>query len=239
MTRPDGRGRAHRLGPMDSERPGGLLQLADAATAHLSRRLPPRLRADGTARPAGVLVLFGPADDAVHAGPDELPASELDVVLQVRAASLRTHAGEVAFPGGGADPGDADIVATALRETEEEIGFRADEVQVLGTLPELGTVSDYRVTPVLGWRTTTRASAPVDPRETAAVLRVPVAWLLDPANRYTSVLHHEMGEFRGPAWDLGEATLWGFTAFIMSDLFDAAGWTIPWDASVERPLPGR
>ncbi|MCD2499149.1 NUDIX hydrolase [Microbacterium nymphoidis] len=221
---------------MSNTTPGGLLHLAAAAGAHLESRRTGRFRPKPTARPAAVLILFGPARDEDTRGLEELTADDLDVVLEVRSGALRAHAGEVAFPGGGAEPEDADIVATALREANEEIGVDAADVDILAQLPEVGTVSDFRVTPVIGWRKAPQHYVSVDEGETADVLRVSVAWLLDPANRFTSVYRHPLGAFHGPAWDLNGVVLWGFTAFLLNDLFDAAGWSIPWDESRTRDL---
>lgn len=221
---------------MSNTTPGGLLHLAAAAGAHLENRRTGRFHPKADARAAAVLILFGRARDDDERGLEELTAEDLDVVLEVRSGALRSHAGEVAFPGGGAEAEDADIVATALREANEEIGVEESDVEILAELPEVGTVSDFRVTPVIGWRVAPRDYVSVDEGETADVLRVSVAWLLDPANRFTSVYRHPLGAFHGPAWDLDGVILWGFTAFLLNDLFDAAGWTIPWDESLTRDL---
>src|SRR5581483_337950 len=132
--------------------------------------VPPALRppANG-ARAAAVLILFGD-------GPD--------VLLIQRADTLRKHAGQPAFPGGGVDPGDGGAVGAALREAAEETGLDPSGVTVLTSMPEMYVAhSGYRVTPVLGWWRKPCAVAPADPAEVAAVVRVPVAELTDPANR--------------------------------------------------------
>ncbi|UNK70556.1 CoA pyrophosphatase [Microbacterium sp. H1-D42] len=187
--------------------------------------------------PASVLVLFGRLD-SIPARSDELTvAADLDVLLQRRAATLSSHPGQVSFPGGRQDEEDADAIATALREAEEETGLDPDGVEVLGALPEIPlAVSNYLVIPVLGWWRKPSRVAAVDHAETVDVFRVPVAQLLDPANRYTSVLSRGGLSYRGPAFDIDGTVVWGFTAGILDALFDATGWALPWDRTVERPV---
>ncbi|MFD5213788.1 NUDIX hydrolase [Microbacterium sp. NPDC058345] len=192
---------------------------------------------DGRTRSAAVLMLFGRLDSLPADSTDAPVAADLDVLLQRRSATLSSHAGQVSFPGGARDAGDRDAVATALREAEEETGLDPSGVDVLATLPELPIMpSRYLVTPVLAWWRTPSRVAAVDHAETVDVFRVPVAELLAPENRYTSTLQREGREFRGPAFDIDGIIVWGFTAMVLDGLFDATGWTIPWDPSVERPV---
>jgi len=186
---------------------------------------------------AAVLVLFGVLDD-IPARTDQTPvARDLDVLLQRRAATLSSHAGQVSFPGGRRDPEDHDLVQTALREAEEETGLDPTGVEVLAMLPALPlAVSNHRVTPVLGWWRTPSRVAAVDHAETVDVFRVPVAHLLDPANRFTSVRTYGAEAFRGPAFDVDGTIVWGFTAMVLDLLFRASGWHVPWDAARERPV---
>ncbi len=189
------------------------------------------------AHPAAVLMLFGRLD-AIPARSDEATvAADLDVLLQRRAASLSSHPGQVSFPGGRSEPEDADAAATALREAREETGLDPDGVEILATLPALPlAVSNHLVTPVLGWwRSPTRVAA-VDHAETVEVFRVPVGQLLDPGTRFTAVLRRGSITHRGPAFDLDGTIVWGFTAILLNGIFDAAGWTLPWDAGRERPI---
>lgn len=189
------------------------------------------------AHAAAVLMLFGKLDD-IPARADEMTvAADLDLLLQRRAATLSSHPGQVSFPGGRGEPGDADAAATALREAQEETGLDPEGVEILATLPVLPlAVSNHLVTPVLGWwRSPTRVAA-VDHAETVEVFRAPVAQLLDPASRFTSVLHRGPLTHRGPAFDVDGTIVWGFTAFVLDGLFDAAGWTLPWDAGSEREI---
>lgn len=183
-------------------------------------RIPPP--ADGGRR-ASVLVLFG--EDPVH-GPD--------VLLTERASTLREHAGQVSFPGGGADPGDADEIATALREAREETGLDPGGVTPLALLPELYIPpSGFVVTPVLAhWREPSAVQA-VDPAETAAVARVPLAALADPANRVR--VTHPSG-YTGPAFLVAGLLVWGFTGGILSALLRLGGWERAWDTGRVRDL---
>jgi 8-oxo-dGTP pyrophosphatase MutT (NUDIX family) len=175
------------------------------------------------ARDAAVLILFGEHETR---GPD--------VLLQLRADRGGAHSGQVAFPGGSSEPGDDGPVATALREAVEETGLDPSGVRPLALLPGLGIpVSGFHVTPVIGhWERPSRVWA-VDPAESAAVARVPVAELADPANRFTC--RHPSG-FLGPAFALPGMLVWGFTAALLTLLLQLGGWEQPWDGSVIRDL---
>lgn len=110
-------------------------------------------------------------------------ADDLRVLLTVRTAHLNDHAGQISFPGGRVESGDADAIATALRETHEEIGLPAARVDVVGTLPEYFTATGYNVTPVIGF-VNPPLTPVLDAFEVSEVFEVPLAFLMDPA-------HHE------------------------------------------------
>lgn len=174
-------------------------------------------------REAAVLVLLGEGPQ----GPDIL-------VLQ-RAATLRHHAGQPAFPGGATDPDDDGPVDTALREAGEEVGLDRATVTVLAELPRLWIpASDFVVTPVLAWWHAPHPVAAVDRGEVAAVARLPIAELVDPANRMHC--RHPSGWIT-PAFKVGEMFVWGFTAGVLTALLEMGGWSIPWDTSRIEPLP--
>lgn len=205
--------------------PSWLQPLAELADSVQAEQLAPRFpHPPDDARPAAVLICFADGVD----GPE--------LLLTERAPTLRHHAGQISFPGGACDPGDADPAATALREAQEEVGLDPAEVVVFGTLPRLWLPpSNFAVTPVLGYWTAPRALEPASPDEVGRVLHHPIGALVDPDNRFN--VEHPSG-WQGPAFEIGtEVPLWGFTAGIIARLFERLGWDQPWDTSDVRPLP--
>ena len=196
----------------------------DITADELTRFVPPE---GARTRRGAVLMLFGEGP----AGPD--------LLLTERAHDMRSHPGQVSFPGGSIDPTDHSPEFTALREAEEETGLDPAGVDVFAWLPELWLPpSNFAVTPVLGWWREPCEVSVVDPAEVHAVLRVPIEELLDPEHRVS--VRHPSG-WRGPAFLIGadkDLVLWGFTAGIIARLFDFVGWTRPWDDERLRDLPG-
>jgi len=149
-----------------------------------------------------------------------------DLLLTARAATLRSHAGQPAFPGGRNDPGE-DAVTAALREGEEETGLQPSTVVPAALLPDLYLPpSGYLVCPVLAYWREPGEVGPVDPQETAAVARVPISELVDPANR--GRVRHP-GGYVGPAFQVADLLVWGFTAGLVDILLTLGGWSAPWD----------
>ncbi len=144
----------------------------------------------------------------------------LQVLLTRRTASLRQHAGQVSFPGGTIEPGDADALAAALRETEEEIGVPAPGIVALGYLDPLATVTGFRVLPVVAIVTPDYVARP-DPREVDEVFEVPLEFLMAPAN-----LEQLRIDFKGRPRAVLEFVdrgvpgqrIWGATASILYNL---------------------
>lgn len=185
------------------------------------------LRPGQGGRASAVLILIGPGDDG--RGPD--------LVFVERAATMRHHAGQIALPGGGVDPTDTDLAATALREAYEETGLDPTGVAVIGSLPPAHVaVSGFDVTAVVGWWERPSPVSAADPAEVAAVHQVPVADLMDPGNRASAV--HPSG-YVGPAFTIGELFIWGLTAHLVDAVADLAGWTRPWDHGRRVPIPAR
>jgi 8-oxo-dGTP pyrophosphatase MutT (NUDIX family) len=194
------------------------------ATAEIDSKTFSRISAPpvGVGRPASVLMLFGVGNN----GPD--------VLLLRRADTLGSHPGQVAFPGGAADPTDDGPIDTALREAEEETGVLREGVRPVAVLPELYVpVSKFVVSPVLAHWHEPCPVAPVDPGETAAVARVPIAHLADPTNRFR--VSHPSG-YVGPAFAAPGMLVWGFTAGILNGLLTLGGWEVPWDKADVRDL---
>lgn len=211
--------------------------LAAAADGDWTTRLLPQLVDRDAARASAVLVLFGVLDSIPASTTRPAVARDLDVLLQRRASTLSSHPGQVSFPGGGRESHDQDAVATALREAEEETGLDPSGVEILATLPDLPlAASNHLVTPVLGWWTRPSKVAAVDHAETVDVFRVPVAQLLDPANRFRSVTRRGALVFKGPAFDIDGTIVWGFTAMVLDRLFEACGWNAPWNEHDERDV---
>ncbi|MDN3495186.1 CoA pyrophosphatase [Planococcus sp. APC 4015] len=221
-------------------------QLAHLAAAAGSWQLD--LPMPAVARPAAVLILFGVLDSlpSLRDAQASAVSRDLDVLLLARATTLRSHPGQIAFPGGRVDPGDDGAVDAALREAREETGLEPSGVEVLGSLADVPLeYSGHVVTPVLGWWRHPSPVRVVDEAESAAVFRAPVADLLDPANRGTTVIRRDGREWRGPGFVVpradssGDHLVWGFTGMLLDRLFDRLGWTEPWDDARELPLDVR
>ena len=216
--------------------PGWLGPVVDAAssiTVHeLTRFMPPE---GNDARRGAVLMVFADRHDE-PTGPDDL-AHRGELLLTERAHHMRSHPGQVSFPGGSIDEGETPREA-ALREAHEEIGLVPDEVEVFGELPELWLPpSNFAVTPVLGyWRDRGQVRI-ASPDEVHEIHHVAIAELLDPEHRIN--VRHPSG-WVGPGFLIGpdkDVILWGFTAGIIARLFSYLGWAEDWDRARVRDLP--
>lgn len=206
--------------------PDWLARLGDRATDVDPTRLGRFHLLEHGGRASAVLMCFGPDT-----------AGRESVVLTERSVGLRSHAGQVAFPGGRIDPDDEGPVAAALREADEEVGLRAQHVTVVGLLPQVYLpVSNSVVNAVLAWAPRPLHLWARSPREVESVVVVPLADLLDPQHRIVAT--HPNG-YRGHAFELPQLYVWGFTARLLSGVFELSGLEQPWDRSRTRPLPSR
>jgi 8-oxo-dGTP pyrophosphatase MutT (NUDIX family) len=147
-----------------------------------------------------------------------------ELLFTRRTQDVLTHKGQISFPGGSQDPGDADLLATALRETQEEVGIPAEAIEILGELDDTLTAASYfLVTPFVGlYRGGLDALRP-EPREVAQVLSVPLAALRDPR-----ILREESFEVDGRPqpvyfYQHGPDVIWGATARILHGLLERLG----------------
>lgn len=147
------------------------------------------------------------------------------VILTRRTDTLARHAGQVAFPGGRVDDGDADIVAAALREAEEEIGLDPALVEVIGLADRYRTVTGFQVTPVIG---VVPPELPYEKREAevADIFEVPLSFLLDTANHVEASVEWQGRErhFYEIMW--GDFRIWGATAAMIVNLSRRLRWTV-------------
>ena len=148
----------------------------------------------------------------------------LTVLLTLRTTHLRAHAGHVAFPGGRVDAGDADAIATALRETAEEVGIGPEHVEVIGCLPLYRTVTHFDVTPVVGL-VRPGFKLVLDAFEVAEAFEVPLQFLMDPAHhrRHAFEAAGQRREFLSMPWPRpdghGDYFIWGATAAMLRNFY--------------------
>jgi 8-oxo-dGTP pyrophosphatase MutT (NUDIX family) len=210
--------------------PADVLAMVTAARAAAAATS--KVRRDS--REAAVLVLFSGPETGTA---DGSPPADADLLLTVRASTLRHHAGQAAFPGGASDPTDDGPVATALREAQEETGIDVSRLHPLVTMERTFIApSQFHVVPVLAYSPDPGPVAVVDETETAIVSRVPVRALINPANRLM-VYRGDLGRrWAGPAFLLNQMLVWGFTGQVIAAVLDVAGWAKPWDTGDLREL---
>lgn len=178
---------------------------------------------DGEGRHSAVLILFG-------------EGSEPDLLMIRRAASMRAHAGQPAFPGGAVDAGDIDARAAAVREAVEETGLDPSGVRVLGQLPDLWlSVSGFVVTPVIAWWEKPSQVWAREPDEVESVTRVKISDLINPDNRVS--VRHPSG-YVGPGFQVNDMLVWGFTGGLIDLILENSGLSQQWDRSNFVDLDG-
>ncbi|MEX0709263.1 MAG: CoA pyrophosphatase [Woeseia sp.] len=146
-------------------------------------------------------------------------SSGLSVLLTERAAELRHHPGQISFPGGRMESGDADLRHTALRETEEEVGILAHQVDIAGYLDVLPTITGYAVTPVVGL-VVPDITLRIDVSEVAQVFEVPLEFLMDESNQQHSVRRFQGIDLPLVEYRYGPHRIWGATAAMLTILKD-------------------
>lgn len=166
---------------------------------NLNEAMHPRVQKDGSLRPASVLI---PLVD--HGG-------HLSVLLTQRTDHLNHHPGQISFPGGRAEPEDVDVIATALRETHEEIGIEPELIDVIGCLDDYITRTGFAITPVVGVMRPPLLLEP-DPNEVADIFEVPLNFLMDRKNHLLDQRTFEGYQRQFYAMQYDERYIWGATA---------------------------
>ena len=170
---------------------------------------------DESTRKGAVLILFS--------GQDHAP----EVLITLRSSQMRSHAGQPSFPGGAIDLTDEDATSAALRESEEEVGLRSESVEVIGLLPELWLPpSNFHITPVVAWWRQPHEIYPQSHEEVVRAENISLLELADPANRAN--VRHKSG-YIGPAFNVAEMLIWGFTGGIIDRILHHSGYEREWD----------
>lgn len=169
---------------------------------HVLRRFPRRRLAIGGMRPAAVLL------------PLFVRNGEPSLLFTRRTEEVRHHRGEISFPGGAREPEDSDLLETALRETEEEVGLKKEDVEVLGRLDDYESVHGYHVVPYVGCF---EAPYPLeaDPGEIAELIELPLSRLRDPSIFRVEDWTHRGRQMPVCFYTVGEHEVWGLTAEIL------------------------
>lgn len=142
---------------------------------------------------------------------------QLEVLLTKRASHLRHHPGQISFPGGKAEPSDQNLIVTALRETEEEIGLKAENIQVLGRLKSYQTISGYDITPIVAFANK-NTNYQLDDNEVAEVFHVPLSHFLKRKHHIEVPMYHQGKRHNVRFMPYQDYNIWGATAAILHDL---------------------
>ena len=190
------------------------LRLIDFDPTAAQQRMAPIPRAlrrsftqSGQPRQGAVLMLLYPGSGG------------LNTLLTRRTETLKSHAGQIAFPGGSRD-GDESLAQTALRETFEEVGVQPQQIEVLGTLTTIYIpVTDYEVHPFVGWMPARPTFHP-NAYEVAELIETPLTWLLEPATRVVETWQLYGFDVRVPFFQVNGHKVWGATAIILSEFVE-------------------
>jgi 8-oxo-dGTP pyrophosphatase MutT (NUDIX family) len=162
------------------------------------------LRSPPSCKQAGVLLLLYPVHDRLH------------FPLTRRPEIVEFHKGQISLPGGAQEAGES-LQQTALRETQEEIGVPADEIEVIGRLtPLFVPPSNFSIQPWVGWRTR-RPQFKIEPTEVAELIEAPLDVLLDPATAQVEEWELRGGKWAIPHYRFGSHKVWGATAMILCE----------------------
>lgn len=145
---------------------------------------------------------------------------ELHVLLTKRSSDVEHHKGQVSFPGGSVDGSDKDIIATALREAEEEVGLPPDRVDILGVFDDAWTPSGFAITPVVGYTGGFPALLP-SKDEVEEILEIPVSFFLDSHNERVKKMRRRGKEVDVYFYKYGETEVWGATASLLRSFLRA------------------
>lgn len=174
----------------------------------LADYVPQRLEC-GEATPAAILILVYDRYGEAH------------LLFTERTQQVEHHKGQISFPGGARDDGDDSLETTALRETAEEIGVSPEDVEIVGQLDDMLTISNFCVTPYVGiLKTNSEYEFQVNSHEVAQVVQVPLAHLMDDKNMELEVRKYKGKQVLVPAYTYEEHHIWGATARMLRQLLE-------------------
>jgi len=156
-----------------------------------------------------------------------------EMIFTLRSSNLKTHRGQVAYPGGKRDPEDASLIATALRETHEEIGLPPDQVKVIAPLSQVMSLHRILVTPYVGVVPGDHPLEP-NPHEIESVFRVPISWFLEDRRERTDTLSFLNSTLYVPCYRWERYQIWGLSAVVLVDFLNAV-----YDAGIDILEPPR
>jgi 8-oxo-dGTP pyrophosphatase MutT (NUDIX family) len=180
----------------------------DAIRELLARYEPASYDPEDPGRRAAVLMLLYERDGGIH------------ILFQKRTETVQDHKGQVSLPGGSRDPEDESLVATALRETFEEIGVQPVDIEVFGQLDELRTSTNYRITPFVGWLNRYPYEWRFSDEEVAYLLEVPLSYLRNPGTFVPDRRTINGQTYAFPSYQFGEDLIWGATARMVANFLD-------------------